>query len=160
MPFYLIPGDLLILGPILYFVDQNALSTVGVDAVNGGLIPWQAGIETSFGRIQFVLGREIGVYLFGRTKERDAMFYFSPEVGLTIISYRSTQLEFPFLEYRPFKSYEVAQRSSMFLQFYFGVDIPHNVEDIGELEENPPPPELKNVWYLGTRILFDWRHYF
>ncbi|MCK7526411.1 MAG: hypothetical protein MZV64_56840 [Ignavibacteriales bacterium] len=94
LPFYVLPGDLLILGPLLFFIDQEALTSVGVSAVNGGLIPWQAGIETSFGRFQFVLGREVAVYLYGRTETPDALVTYSTgENGiedLFVISYRST----------------------------------------------------------------------
>ncbi len=79
IPYYVIPGDLLIAGPILFFLDKELLTDMGVTAVNGGLIGWEAGIETSFGRFQFVLGREIAVYFFGRTKEKDALFNFSPD---------------------------------------------------------------------------------
>ncbi len=39
MPFWLIPFDLLILGPILGLTSPEALAHVGVQAVNGGLIP-------------------------------------------------------------------------------------------------------------------------
>jgi len=53
LPFYLIPGDLLLAGPFLYLFDKEALTNMGVKAVNGGLIPWQTGIETSIGRFQF-----------------------------------------------------------------------------------------------------------
>jgi len=163
-PFYLLPGDLLILGPMLFFIDEEALVNVGVSAVNGGLIPWQAGVETSFGRFQIVLGREISVYLFGRTKERDALFNISKDENgaeqLYVLSYRSTQFEFPFLEYRPITSFEVAQRSSLLIQFYGGFDVPNNVEVLeGPIEEGSTP-ELKTVWYLGARLIFDWRHYF
>lgn len=165
LPFYIIPGDLLIAAPFLFFIDKGALTKMGVTAVNGGLIPWQTGIATSFGRFQFVLGREIAVYLFGRTKERDALFNVSPDenglLSVYILSYRSTQLEFPFLEYRPFRTYEISQRSSLFIQFYAGVDIPHNVSNLsGDVESGGFIPELENVWYLGARLIFDWRHYF
>ena len=108
-----------------------------------------------------MLGREIAVYLFGRTKERDALFYFSNKEGLYILSYRSTQLEFPFLEYRPFRTFEMDQRSSVFIQLYGGLDIPYNVEDITETNgTSRPMPELKTIYYLGMRLIFDWRHYF
>ena len=164
LPFYVIPGDLLIAGPFLFLIDQEALSSMAVTAVNGGLIPWQSAIATSIGRFQFVLGRGVAVYYFGRTKDRDAMFNYSPDENgvpqLSIISYRSTQIEFPILEYRPFRSFEVDQRSSLFLQFYGGVDIPHNVELLSTTSTNATIPVLKNVWYLGTRLIFDWRHYF
>ncbi len=164
MPFYVIPGDLLIAGPFLFLIDQEALASMAVTAVNGGLIPWQSAIATSIGRFQFVLGREVGVYYFGRTKDRDAMFNYSPDENgdpqISIISYRSTQIEFPILEYRPFRSFGVDQRSSLFLQIYGGVDIPHNVELLSATSTNGTIPELKNVWYLGARLIFDWRHYF
>ena len=67
--------DLLILAPVLFFIDQEALVSVGVSAVNGGLIPWQRGIETSFGRFQFVLGREVAVYLLWKNKNTGCISY-------------------------------------------------------------------------------------
>ena len=164
LPFYLLPADLLILGPMLFFIDQEALTDVGVAAVNGGLIPWQAGIETSIGRFQFVFGREVAVYFYGRTKERDALFNISKnEQGndqLYILSYRSTLFEFPIIEYRPFKTFDVGQRSSLFIQLYGGFDIPSNVEVLSSTDEVQSIPELKTVWNLGIRLIFDWRHYF
>ena len=60
MPFYLVPGDLLLMSP-LYFFDPEAYSKMAVTASNGGLIPWQLGMSTRIGRFQFVLGRELGV---------------------------------------------------------------------------------------------------
>lgn len=164
LPFYVLPGDLLILGPLLFFVDQEALVSVGVSAVNGGLIPWQRGIETSFGRFQFVLGREIAVYLYGRTKTPDALVTYSTgENGiedLFVISYRSTQLEFPIVEYRPFRSFDADQRSSLFIQIYGAADFPHDVKVLESVTGTTIPPELETVWSLGLRLIFDWRHYF
>lgn len=163
LPFYVLPFDLLILGPVLFFIDQEALTSVGVAAVNGGLIPWQSGIETSVGRIQFVLGREVAVYFYGRTKERDALFNISNnEQGqeqLYILSYRSTLFEFPIVEYRPFKTFDVGQRSSMFIQLYGGFDIPSNIEVLESTSDTKSAPELKTVWNIGLRLIFDWRHY-
>jgi hypothetical protein len=164
IPFYVVPGDLLIAAPILFFVSPETLIKMGATAVNGGLIPWQAGLATSFGRFQFILGREMAVYFFGRTKERDALFNISPDEfgvpSIYILSYRSTQFEFPIVEYRPFSSFETEQRSSLFFQLYGGFDIPQNVEVLSTSSEGKSPPELKTVWYLGVRLLFDWRHYF
>ena len=143
----------------LLFIDKEALTKVGVAAVNGGLIPWQAGIESSFGRFQFVLGREVGVYLFGRSKERDALITYS-ENDIYVISYRSTQLEVPIVEYRPFRSFETDKRSSLFIQIFGGVDFPHNVEVLETLLNTETAPDLKTVWTIGLRLVFDWRHYF
>jgi hypothetical protein len=158
LPFFLIPGDLLILGPALLLMDEEALTSIGVSAVNGGLIPWQSGIETSFGRFQFVLGREIAIYLYGRNKERDALVTYSDN-DIYIISYRSTHLEFPIVEYRPFRSFDADQRSSLFIQLFGGVDFPHKVDVLETALGTNTLPELKTVWTLGLRLVFDWRHY-
>ena len=72
LPFWLIPGDLIILGPIMYLINPKTAASMAVAAGNGGLIPWQSGIATSIGRFQFVLGREIGVSLYGLSKTKDA----------------------------------------------------------------------------------------
>ena len=139
---------------------------MAVTAVNGGLFGAEAGIETSFGRFQFVLGREITVYFFGRTKEKDTLLdYTTDQYGneeLYVLSYESTQFEFPILEYRPFRSFSTGQSSSLLVQFYGGFDVPSNVQvqllTYGEPSSYVPP--LKTYWYLGARLIFDWRHYF
>ena len=164
LPFYVIPGDLLIAGPILFLLDKEALTHMAVTAVNGGLFGAEAGIETSFGRFQLVLGREIAVYFFGRTKEKDALFNISPNENgiddLYILSYESTQFEFPILEYRPFRSFSTDQSSSLLMQLYGGFDVPSNVQNRSGTNENDYVPSLKTYWYLGMRLVFDWRHYF
>ena len=164
LQFYLIPGDLLLAGPFLLLIDQDALTQMGATAVNGGLIPWQAGIATSIGRFQLVLGREAAVYLFGRTKGRDALYAIASDINgienLYILSYRSTQIEFPVLEYRPFRSFATDQSSGILIQFFTGIDFPHQVEVLESLTEDYTPPKLDKIWYFGARFIFDWRHYF
>ncbi len=161
MPFWLIPGDLLILAPILGLASPEALAHVGIQAVNGGLIPWQAGIATPIGRFQFILGREIGVTLYGRGDQKDALLIPGQGVNkdqTTLITFESTQLDFPIVEYRPFRTFSLDQSSSLVIQLNFGVDIPYNETVIA-----PPGveiPELDNVWYVGVRFAFDWRYYF
>ena len=72
MPFYLVPGDLLLLSP-LYFVSPDGYESMAVTAANGGLLRWQLGWATRFGRYQFVLGREIGVTFYGEQSD-DTLF--------------------------------------------------------------------------------------
>jgi len=161
MPFWLIPGDLLILAPILGLTSPEALAHVGVQAVNGGLIPWQAGIATSIGRFQFILGREIGVTLYGRGDEKDALLIpgqGANQDNTTVITFKSTQLDFPIVEYRPFRTFSLDQSSSLVIQLNFGVDMPYNETVIAP--EGVDVPELDNVWYIGLRFAFDWRYYF
>jgi hypothetical protein len=61
-------------------------------------------------------------------------------------------------EYLPFnRSFSQEQSSSLLIQFGVGVDMPYKANVIGPL--NAPVPELKSVWQIGMRIVFDWRHY-
>ena len=162
LPFYILPLDLLIAAPFMFFIDQEALTNMAVTAVNGGLIPWQSGMATSFGRFQFVLGREIAVYFYGRGTPKDAMLAFiypeNGDVDLLIVSYQSTQIEFPIVEYRPFRSFSDDQSSSMLVQLFGAVDIPHSIATPGR--DVDYEITFQNVWSLGLRVVFDWRHYF
>jgi hypothetical protein len=158
LPFWLIPGDLAILGPVLYLISPKAATSVAVTAGNGGLIPWQTGIATSVGRFQFMLGREIGVSLYGLNKTKDAIAIPSKNGAFTAIEYKSTLLDFPFLEWMPFnRSFSQWQSSSVLLQFSAGVNIPYGATVLQPMQS--PVPQLKSVWQLGLRVIFDWRHY-
>lgn len=158
LPFWLLPGDMLVVAPILYLISPQKAQEMGVIAVNGGLIPWQTGYQTGIGRFQVILGREVGLSLYGTsTFGNDAIFVPSPN-GVQIISYSSTKWDFPFLEYRPTRSFATNQASSLLIQFSGGVDVPYNtvlLEPVGETQV-----KLNPVWYLGARIIFDWRKYF
>ncbi len=159
---------MLLLAPILGLTSPEALGKVGVQAVNGGLIPWQAGIATSFGRFQFILGREIGVTFYGGGDQKDAMVIPGQGVNkdqTTLITFKSTQLDFPIVEYRPFRTFSLDQSSSLVIQLNFGVDIPYSETVIANSEtgvvlEDVDVPELDAVWYVGMRFAFDWRYYF
>jgi len=157
MPFYLIPLDLLIAAPILLIASPNAYASMAVTAGLGGLIPWQAGIETGIGRFQFILGREIGISFYGRGKYADALLIPLSEKQTALVNFRSTRLDFPIVEYRPFRTFSLDQSSSLVIQANVGVDIPHNERIV--LPEDAKTPELRPVWYIGLRTAFDWRFY-
>jgi len=158
LPFWLLPGDLLVVGPIVYLISPQKAQEMGVVAVNGGLIPWQTAWHTGIGRFQFVLGREVGLSFYGTNSfGNDAIFVPAPS-GTQIISYSSTKWDFPFLEYRPFRTFSMNQTSSLMIQFNTGVDVPHNTSLLAPAGEQQVA--LKPVWYLGARIIFDWRKYF
>ncbi len=157
LPFWLIPGDLLFAAPIVYLISPQKAQGMGVVAVNGGLIPWQTAWQTGIGRFQVVLGREVGVSLYGtKTFGNDAIFVPSPS-GTQIISYSSVKWDFPFLEYRPFRTFSLNQTSSLLIQFSGGVDIPNSYSVLAPAGEAVVP--MGPVWYLGARIIFDWRKY-
>jgi hypothetical protein len=157
MPFWLLPLDLLIASPILLFSPET-YSSMAVSAGLGGLIPWQAGIETGIGRFQFILGREIGLTLYGRGDQKDALLIPIENDKTALINFKSTQFDFPIVEYRPFRTFSLDQSSSLVFQLNIGVDIPHN--ETLALPEGIEAPELQPVWYLGLRTAFDWRYYF
>ena len=160
LPFYIVPGDLLVLAPLLYFVAPNAMSNVVATSGNGGVIPWQSGILTSIGRFQFVLGREVGVYLFGMNKTHD-QFILPVEVNgeqkQAVVNMRSTQLEFPVAEYRPFRHYSSSQTAGLMIQLFGGVDIPGKASVV--VPEGIAVPPTKAIPIAGLRVVFDWRYY-
>jgi len=158
MPFWLIPGDLLWAAPLLA-IDPETYSKMAVVAANGGLIPWQAGIATPLGRFQFVLGHEVGVALYG-IGESDRLIIppTVPGTGSTLIGLRSISVDFPVLEYRPFRTFSQDQSASLVVQFFAGFDVPTSVSAVSPA--GAPEPDLKTIWQFGIRIAFDWRYYF
>jgi len=161
LPFFIIPGDLLLVAPFLYLFAPEAATKMVTTASNGGLIPWQAGIVTSIGRFQFILGREVGVYLYGFPLEPDRLIFpisSEDDPDQVLVSMRSIQLDFPIVEYRPFHSFSSNQTASLVIQLFGGLDIPGKVKVIAPTTE--PVPKVKTVFTAGIRLGFDWRYYF
>jgi hypothetical protein len=157
LPFSLFPGDLLLASPLL-LLSPKTYNKIAIAAVNGGLIPWQSGFSTRMGRFQFILGREVGLSFYGLRNPKD--FIIIPTAGnsSSVVEYRSTKIDFPILEYRPLRTFSQDQSSSLMLQLNAGVDIPYRAQTI--VPAGDPVPELKRIWYIGMRVLFNWRHYF
>jgi hypothetical protein len=159
VPFWLIPGDLVLAAPILALSSPQTLQKMAVQAANGGLIPWQTGIATPIGRFQFVFGREVGLSFY-RSRREDPMLIETPGVGptnTTLVTLRSLQVELPILEYRPFRTFALDQSSSLMIQFYAGFDTP--LQSSVVLPEGAPNPRLRTVGLGGIRVVFDWRYY-
>ncbi len=160
IPFCLIPGDLLVVGPFLYLFSQKTFKKMATAAGNGGLIPWQSGIVTPIGRIQFILGREIGVCVYGTGRGPDSFLVpdqDTPEEQVLVSMY-STQIDFPIVEYRPLRKFSSRQTASLVLQINAGLDIPGKVTVIDPV--GAVTPEVKTTWFIGFRLAFDWRYYF
>jgi len=160
LPFWLIPGDLLLAAPTVGLISMPTFMQMAVAAGSGGLIPWQTGIATVIGRFQFILGREVGVSFFGYGKEEDKMLIPTsgvPPVETPIVSLRSIQLEFPLVEYRPFRTFSMNQSSSMIVQLFAGVDIPTKVSVVAPA--GAQEPSVRSNWFAGVRVAFDWRYY-
>jgi len=160
MPFWLLPGDLILALPFLFPTTPTTYAGMAVQAANGGLIPWQTGIATPIGRFQFILGREIGIsmYGYGTTDDRIVIPTGTNNEDATLIGIRSIALDFPVVEYRPFRTFSMDQSSSLVVQLNTGLDIPSSVRVVQPT--GAPEPDLKPVWYIGVRMAFDWRYYF
>ena len=158
-PFWLIPGDLILAAPVLAFTKPQALQKMAVQSANGGLIPWQAVIATRVGQFQFVLGREVGISLYGYISDQTILVptHGIPPVNTTQINLRSIQLDFPILEYRPFSTFSQNQGSGLAFQLFTGFDKPNNVSVVRP--EGAPKPALHTIVTGGIRMVFDWRHY-
>lgn len=160
LPFWLIPGDLLLAAPVLAFTNPKTLEKMAITAADGGLIPWQRRIATGIGDVQFVAGREVGVTLFGYgTKDAFLAAVGPPEdPELIPIAVKSLQWDFPVLEYRPFREYGTRYTFATFVQLGLGFDHPVSavVVDRPEL----PAPRLQTRYLAYLRIFFDGRRYF
>ena len=158
-PFWAIPGDLLLAAPVLAFTSRRSLEKMAMQAANGGLIPWQAGIATPIGRLQFVLGREVGLSYYDNGRDHPVIIPtpgVSP-VNTTLITLRSIQVEIPILDYRIFRNFSLDQSSGLTIQPYVGFDQP-----VGSSVVSPtgaPRPHLHTIVTGGIRVVFDWRHY-
>jgi hypothetical protein len=104
-----------------------------------------------------VLGREVGVLFYGIGKPKDVFILPAAPNKALLLEYRSTKLDFPIVEFRPLRTFSQDQSSSIMLQLNAGVDLPAKVRVVLPVGEQVP--QLKNVWYLGLRVLFNWRQY-
>ena len=158
-PFWLVPGDLILAAPILAFTSPQKLQKMAVQSANGGLIPWQAGVATRVGRFQFVLGREIGLSLYGYAADQNILIPTPnvPPINVTEIRMRSLRVDLPVLEWRLFRTFSLNQSSGLAIQFYSAFDTPTSssvVQPAGTAR-----PNLHTVVSGGVRVVFDWRHY-
>ena len=121
-PFWIVPGDLLFLGPILYFANPVALQNIAISASNGGLLGLEKKVQTPIGTVQLMVGRQIGVNLFGY------LWSQAPTVagsnGTIIGNYRSVELDFPVIEHTPKRSFETKLAFEYKTQLGYALEIP------------------------------------
>ena len=75
-----------------------------------------------------------------------------------IINYKSITYDLPILEYRPYRSFSSNQSSSVVFQLFAGADVPR--DGTTEFPAAATAPDLHTVWFVGVRMVFDWRYYF
>jgi len=158
MPFYLIPGDLLLASP-LYFVSPQTYTGMAVTAGNGGLIPWQSAWATRFGRFQFVLGRELGATFYGYGFDNTMTVPgATPGAEARVVDFKSILFDLPILEYRPYRAFDTQQSSAVLIQLYASADVPKHTTVTFPV--GAPGVKLETIYSIGLRLIFDWRRYF
>jgi hypothetical protein len=159
MPFYLIPGDLLLASP-LYLLSPETYTGMAVTAGNGGLIPWQQGWATRFGRFQFVLGRELGAtfYGYGHFENTTVVPGATPGAEPRVVDFNSIFFDLPILEYRPYRAFDTKQSSAVLIQLYAGAEVPKHTAVTWP--PGAPGVKLETIYSIGLRVIFDWRRYY
>ena len=155
MPYYLIPGDLLLLSP-MYFVrpGRSTRSSPSPPATAVSSAGSRAG-PRAFGRFQFVLGRELGVTFYGLWGETSCSrrpFPPADSGGWSTSSRRTSTCRSSSTAPTALSPRTRARR---LFQLFAGADVPH-----GESVAAPigaPTPSLRTVWSVGLRMTFDWR---
>jgi hypothetical protein len=164
LPFWLIPGDTLVLAPLLALVAPKALSDVGVAAASGGLLPYERSFLTGAGSFQIIAGREVQATLFGYLGKSSVPLYIAPigthadgttEYG--VVSQKSIALAFPIVEWTPFRAFATQITFATAVQLGFGVELPLKVNieyPTGRPSPSPPPS-----WAVFLRGEFDGRYF-
>jgi hypothetical protein len=106
-----------------------------------------------------MFGREVDVSLY-KMNSHNAMVLPTPHVppfDRTVVSLSTIQVDFPFVEYRPFRTFSRNQSSSVLIQAYVGFDTPTESSVVSPA--GAPMPHLRTVVLTGIRVAFDWRYY-
>ncbi len=161
LPFWIIPGDMLLLGPVLALAAPSALNRVVVEAASGGLIPLERSFETGAGVFQIVAGREARAVLFGYVEDLMGVVPVgvlpdgTPQYGA--VKFKSVQLQFPVLEWTPFRSFATQLTFAAQIQLGFSVGIPTSTQVMypagGAFTSSPG-------WSVWLRGVFDGRYFF
>ncbi|HLN57526.1 MAG TPA: hypothetical protein VK416_03140, partial [Thermoanaerobaculia bacterium] len=161
LPFWLLPGDLILAAPVLIPFAPKTYEKMAIRATDGGVIPWQTGLSTFLGRVQFVAGREMGVSFYGYWGGEDQVFVVSPGSSghstVTAVSLRTIEFDFPIVEIRPFRGYATSQAAALLIQIGMGFERATKVTPIA-----PPgavAPNIATPVFGYVRLAFDWRYY-
>jgi hypothetical protein len=158
MPFYVLPFDLLVLGPVLMFTSPQTLTEVVFAAAGGGILPVERKWETSIGTFQLMAGREIGFTLWGFTGHTN-QFIYTPTTNANdfrVINYNSLELDFPVLEFVPPRVFATTLALAAEFQLGFNVEFPMGVA----YNLDGAPFSLGPSWNIYLRFRLDARKYF
>jgi len=160
LPFWVLPGDMLILGPVLALASPRTLAKVGVEAASGGLLPYERRFLTSAGVFQVVVGREVRAVLFGFSSNPPLAVLPSGAApdGTTqyaVLEFKEVQLQFPVLEWTPFRTFatQLTFATQVQLGFSVGLTSTHVLFPAGASVSTGTP------WQIWVRGVFDGRYF-
>jgi hypothetical protein len=158
MPFYVLPFDLVVLGPVLMLVSPQTLTEVVFAAAGGGIVPVERKWDTSLGTFQFMAGREVGVTLWGYTGHTNQFIYTptSDKADFMAVNYNSIELDFPVFEYVPPRVFATTLALAAQLQLGFDVEFPTGAA----FNATGAPFSLGPSWNIYLRVRLDARKYF
>lgn len=158
-PYWLVPGDLVVVAPILLVADFNLYKSMAVMSANGGLLGLQRVLLTPIGTFQFILGREFNVIIFN---DDDPVVSFDggdPDAAssYSFFEVNSVKLDAPVFAYQPFRAFSNNLTSAIGLQLGGAVDFP-SATDARTGESASPGTAysvylrilLESRWYLGN----------
>lgn len=164
LPFWVIPGDVLILAPILALAAPHALSNVGVAAASGGLIPYERTFHTAVGSMQVVAGREFQATLYGVLGNSSLPLKIAPigteadgSTRYGVVSQKSVGFEFPIIEWTPFREFATQLTFAGCAQLGFGLDVPFKTRVL--FPEGAESPASPVAWNVFLRWQFDGRYF-
>ncbi|HEY6929818.1 MAG TPA: hypothetical protein VJA66_09105 [Thermoanaerobaculia bacterium] len=160
LPFWLIPGDLILASPLAFF-SPDTLTRMAATAANGGLIPIEGKLATPLGNVQLVLGREIGATFYGFAGGYDTLVTVTgseKNPQLVVVGVRTISLEMPVLEWEPFRSYGSQQTLGLRIQLGAGLDMPVRTRVLDP--PGSPVPHLETRYFGYLRLALETRRYF
>jgi hypothetical protein len=159
MPFYVVPGDLLVLGPVLLAVSPSTLAKVGIAATRGGLVPYERSFRTPAGFVQVVAGREVDLTFFGFLA--DALeFRELRGAGSTVgvVRTRSVRARFPVVEWTPVRSFATNTTFAAPVQLGVGFEAATSAQVV--FPEGQGAPLGAIAWDAFLRVQLDTALYF
>jgi len=163
-PFWILPGDMLILGPVLALVSPRRLTNVAVAAASGGLIPYERTVDTRVGTFQLVVGREVQATLFGYLGDTLRPLYIAAigtnADGTTqfgVVLEKSVAIDFPVIEWTPFRETATQLAFASNLQLGFGIELPLQTQVL--FPANAPAVSPPIVWTAFLRIPIEIRYF-
>ena len=150
MPFYLIPGDLLLMSP-MYF-DRPRRTEHGGDRGQRRTDAMAARLGDSLRAIPVrARARDRRDLLWTRDRTTQVCWRRAAAgSGPRVVEFKSTNFELPILEYRPYRAFDTTQSSAMIVQLFGGVDIPTT----GHVSIRPA--HRAQSWSACTRSACEW----